>query len=346
MANKTKKRIFYYDELRALAIILVILCHASILYKPYVYDSLKVAMPAIFFILTHVAVPIFFMLSGALLLNRDYHGLPEFFKKRFSRILLPFLFWIAIAIIVSVLVLHHGQEDAIKIFLGKNRWPWFVWVMMGIYLFLPVVNSFIKEYGMKGAEYFLVIWLITIVLDTFNHYPFYQLELAYFAKYMGYVVLGYWLANKTVRVSDRNMILLGFLMFISSISFDFYIFMHNIPKIETKYLSLFIVIASVGVFLMFKHYNHYCDSNPGSALGRLHQRIENGIIGKIVLTFSVCSYGMYLLNSLLYRLIEKAFDISQLRYLPVIFIVVLILSWLFVYILSKIPVLDKFSGAG
>lgn len=345
MANRTKKRIFYYDELRALAIIFVVLCHASILYRPFIYTSLKVSLPGMFYILTHVAVPIFFMLSGALLLNREY-DLRGFFKKRFSRILLPFLFWAIIAIAVSLFALHNSNKEAFRIFFGDGRWTWFVWTMMGIYLVLPVVNSFIREYGLKGAEYFLIIWFITIILNTFNHFPFYQLELSYFARFIGYLVLGYWLANKSVNISDRNMILFGFLLFFSSISLDFYIFMKDIPKIETKYLSLFVVLASVGLFLMFKRYSHWCENNPTSAPARLHSRIENGRAGKIVLTLSVCSYGMYLLNSLLYRVIDKAFDISQLRYLPVVFIVVLFLSWLIVYVLSRIPVLDKFSGAG
>lgn len=346
MATKTKKRIFYFDELRALAIIFVVLCHACILFRPFRYETLTVSMPGIFYVLTHVAVPIFFMLSGALLLNRDYHGLSAFFKKRFSRILYPFLFWIPIAIIISLFILHNSYNDAFKTFFGINRWPWFVWTMMGIYLILPVVNSFVREYGMKGCEYFMIIWFVTIILNTFNHYPFYQLELSYFARFIGYLVLGYWLANKTVNISDRNMILFGFLMFFASISIDFYIFMKDIPKIETKYLSLFVVLASIGLFLMFKRYSHYCDSNPESLLGRAHSKIENGIIGKAVLSLSVCSYGMYLVNSLLYKIIDKVFHVNQLRLLPILFIGVLILSWLLVYVLSKIPVLDKFSGAG
>ena len=89
MVEKTKKRIFYYDELRALAIIMVVLCHVVILYRPFTYDTAIHSVPGLFYILTHVAVPIFFMLSGALLLDRTY-DLPGFFKKRFTRILCRF----------------------------------------------------------------------------------------------------------------------------------------------------------------------------------------------------------------------------------------------------------------
>ena len=70
--------------------------------------------------------------------------------------------------------------------------------MMGIYLFLPIINSFIKEYGIKGAEYFLIIWFLTIIMNSLGYYPFYELELSYFFGYIGYVVLGYYLFNKNI----------------------------------------------------------------------------------------------------------------------------------------------------
>ena len=43
MEKKVKKRIFYIDELRAIAILAVILCHSTTFYKPYVYDNIKSA---------------------------------------------------------------------------------------------------------------------------------------------------------------------------------------------------------------------------------------------------------------------------------------------------------------
>lgn len=77
-------------------------------------------------------------------------------------------------------------------------------MLVGIYLMLPILNSFVKEYKMKGVEYFLIIWLIIITLNTFKLYPFYKVELSYFAGYIGYVVLGYYLANKKFKLSDKK----------------------------------------------------------------------------------------------------------------------------------------------
>ena len=340
MAGNVKKRIFYFDELRALAIVLVVLCHATVLYKPFTYETLKVSIPGILYILTHVAVPIFFMLSGALLLNRDY-SLKEFYTKRFSRIVLPFLFWAFIAIIVMVGVFNKGSSEIFKILLGKNRWTWFVWVMIGIYLILPVVNSFVKEFKDTGVKYFLIIWFITILINTFHKNPFPKFELSYFAGYIGYLILGYYLAKTDFKLSDKKMMLIGFILFLVFTAINLYITIKHVKKIDTKYLSVFVVMASAGVFLMFRYFAHYCEGNPSSKLSRLHKRIENGKFGIMILSLSLCSYGMYLVNSLLYRFFK---DVDSIKLLPVIFIIVLILSWLSVKIVNKIPHLSKFSG--
>lgn len=45
MANIVKKRIFYMDELRALAILGVILMHTTSTYRPFIYNNLKLGIP-------------------------------------------------------------------------------------------------------------------------------------------------------------------------------------------------------------------------------------------------------------------------------------------------------------
>ena len=79
----SNQRIFYYDFLRAFAIFAVILCHVDGLIG-YSFYNLKLAMPGLLTCIALTGVPIFFMLSGALLLNRAY-SLKEFYKKRFWR---------------------------------------------------------------------------------------------------------------------------------------------------------------------------------------------------------------------------------------------------------------------
>lgn len=340
MTNLVKKRIFYMDELRALAILGVILMHTTSTYRPFIYNNLKLGIPGILNALGCIGIPIFFMLSGALLLNRNY-TISEFFKKRYTRILLPFIFYIVITLILEYFVLGSNTKQLIKIFFGDDRYTWFVWVIMGIYLFLPVVNSFIKEYGFRGAEYFIGIWLITIILNTFGYYPFHRFELSYFAQFIGYCVLGYYLANKEFKITQKRIILL---IVISIVSWIFYYMMTKYNMIaNSAYLCLPLVITSIGVFLLFKAISSYSENNSKSSISKIHKKIEMGVIGKIILSISICSYGMYFLNSLLIKF-YKLLDIHSLKMLPVLFIGIVFLSWIIVFLLDKIPFLKKFAG--
>ena len=87
--KKKKKRIFYFDCLRALAILSVILYHivskaGYIVYPDYaVIPSFNWVMTDVLATCFRCGVDLFLMLSGALLLNKSYK-LSEFFKKRFA----------------------------------------------------------------------------------------------------------------------------------------------------------------------------------------------------------------------------------------------------------------------
>ena len=80
-------RIFYLDCLRALAIIGVILCHVS---APFVLNlsminSIEWDVALFFNCFRDFSVPLFVMISGALLINKNY-GLIDFIKRKFIRI--------------------------------------------------------------------------------------------------------------------------------------------------------------------------------------------------------------------------------------------------------------------
>lgn len=272
-----KNRIRYIDNLRALAIILVLFAHISThtcdQYNGiYLIGSLKWASAAFFVDIGVIGVPLFLMITGALLLNRDYGELPSFLKHRFLRLLPPFLFF-AIVFIHDIFTF------------------WYVWLMIGIYLFLPILNSFVKEYQMKGVEYFLIIWLITIIMNSFGYYPFYKLELSYFFGYVGYVILGYYLFNKKFRLSEGKLLIISFLLFLIftliNVHYTFYQSIEASKQLWLTYLTIVVVFQSTGVFLFFKNFEEYHGKN------RFVLFFKNFNLEKIVVPISFCSYGMY-----------------------------------------------------
>lgn len=78
-------RIMYLDEVRSLAIILVVIGHIS---RHFSYDFYSWLFCSGIFSLTRIGVPLFFTVSGSLLLTRKYE-VKTFLEKRFKRVFLP-----------------------------------------------------------------------------------------------------------------------------------------------------------------------------------------------------------------------------------------------------------------
>ena len=97
MVNRSE-RIFYFDALRALAILIVILLnvngHIAELVKYTIHNiyTLQGVHQTFVTNFLRIGVDLFLMLSGALLLGRS-ESVKEFYIKRIPRLVKPFLFW-------------------------------------------------------------------------------------------------------------------------------------------------------------------------------------------------------------------------------------------------------------
>ena len=336
-----KERIFYFDEIRAFAILLVMLAH-TIQNFPVNVDLLTSPTLLSYLTISRMGVPLFFMLSGALLIGKDY-SLSEFFKKRFSRVLIPAIFWYVI-LVISVAYANGFNFDLMHIWIHDAKMPWFVFGIIGVYLVIPIFNSFIKEYGTDGAAYFILIWLILIIFINYNLDQNYYVNLVFgnYGRFIGYAVLGYYLANKEFNVYSLPMVLFSAIILIACLAFNIYNAQHfnTIVYIE----SISIIIQSSAVFLIFRYLSKYASSNPSKALSKIHNFIKDSWIGVIIYTLSICSYAIYLMHSHVVNLLIKYYPITTFNLLPVVFILLTVISLVIVLILSKIPVINKLIG--
>ncbi len=330
---KTKKeRIFYYDALRAFAIIAVIICHLDHFFGPLTTQTQIIAQMT-FHDIGRIGVPIFLMISGALLLNREYPSLSDFLKRRFARIIYPFIFWI---ILILGQLYYHGYNNTFmwNVFNGNSSITWYFWTLIGIYLFIPVVNSFVKEYKLKGVEYFLAIWFFTMILQTFNSYPLWaSFDLNLFAGYIGYPLLGYWLANKKFNLSDKKICILGLIMLLVSLSVFVFCHYNKLNLITNIYQNIPIIFMGVGMFVFIKYLDEL----------NLFSTIKDNFIGKAVVSLSICSYGMYFSHVLVVKELSYHNPGSNLLF-PLMFVLIVFLSWLLPYLMSKVPYLKTVSG--
>ncbi len=336
-----EERIFYLDELRAIAILLVLLAH-TIKYFPVNVDYLASPTLLSYLTISRMGVPLFFMLSGALLLNKEYL-ISQFFKKRFSRVLIPAVFWYII-LFLSVASANSFNFDLMYIWIYDAPFPWFVCAIIGIYLLMPIFNSFVKEYATKGAEYFLVLWLIFIVLTNLNLTEEYYVTLIFqnFGVYMGYAVLGYYLTNKEFNIYSLPMAIFCSIIFIICVAIN----MYNAWNFTTiVYIeSLSIIIQCSALFLVLRYLSKFASFNPKSAVSKMHNFIEKSFIGTLIYTLSICSYTIYLMHEHIINLLLQYYPITTFDLVPAAFALLALGSLIVAAILSKIPVLNKLVG--
>ena len=180
----------------------------------------------------------------------------------------------------------------------------------------------------------MAIWFFTMILQTFNSYPLWtSFDLNMFAGYIGYPLLGYWLANKKFNISDKKLYIIGFVTLIISLSVFVFLHYSKINLIENIYQNIPIIFMGIGLFLFIM------------CLDRLNKfnRVKDNFIGKTIISLSMCSYGMYFSHVIVVKELSYHNPESNLLF-PLMFVLIVFLSWLLPYVLSKTPFIKKFSG--
>lgn len=195
------ERIFWLDATRVVAIIGVVLLHVA---APHLLQFRHSAaedwhIANIIDALTRPAVPLFFMVSGALLLGR--HIEISQLKHRLTRLIIPLVAWSIIYLALRSII--DPNVDVIGLALRTPIAPamyhlWFLYALIGLYLCLPLVGPAIQAASPTHLRYGLGLWLLASgiipiferILGTKSSF-----ELSTMAGYMGYMVLGRVLAQ-------------------------------------------------------------------------------------------------------------------------------------------------------
>lgn len=339
------ENIDWINNLRLVALYAVIVLHCtSLLLMQYGKVSMSDWLVADFLNATvRFAVPVFVMITGALSLHREYE-IGSFLKKRLIRVVVPFLFWSLVYIGYSL----YNEEIAftgdvwvnVKLVLhllkiGSSYHLWYVYMLIGLYFFIPVIGKFVRHASEKEILYFLIVWF-AVMLITQPYLVRYNpsVDMHYFAGFVGYLVLGHYLAFKDFNIKHlRLWMILLFLFSIALITIGSRWVMVDHKWPSTMFfepVSPPVVILAASVFLVFKL------SAP--KLSPVIIRIRD-FAGRF-------NYGIYLAHALVLYFLEDPFGISYKLCTPIIaipltalicFIVTLPLVW----VINKIPFVGK-----
>ncbi|WP_165501854.1 acyltransferase [Pedobacter frigiditerrae] len=337
----------WLDNLRVVATISVIFLHVA---APFLYKFDKISgfnwwTANVYDSLVRFCVPIFVMITGALLLPKDYE-LSDYLKKRVTRIILPFIFWISIYLLHVLSTLKNGFKlpflemlniGSTKIAYKTTYHFWYIYMIIGIYLFIPILSKWVKRATEKDIIYFLVLWVIAIIIANplfLKHIPDFNLK--YFSGFVGYVVLGYYLSIRNFE-KVKHIRTISFFIFTTGVLltiFGTYFLSISNGRFTIDlytYFSPNVVIAAIGLFLFFKHTNLV---NP-----------QLKVIRKFT---NKHSFGIYFVHILVLYYLSR-FGVNGAVFgvvfgIPLTTILCLAISGLIIYLLKKLPFGDKLAG--
>ena len=361
--KKKSKRIFYFDALRALAILAVISFHCSTRMQPLILSTkasgfnLHWLFGDFFFAGMIIGVDIFLMLSGALSLGREW-SIRSFLGRRIPRIVAPFLFW-GFVLMAAVLFLQYQYPgllhatnsfnipDIVSYMIsafkgdGYGFGPyWFFWMILGTYLIMPVLNKWLLHSDLREAEYFLAIWLVACLFENTLGYTF-PVKISYFSGPIGMVVLGYYLRHTKRKIFDNKIVPIVLIIIgLSCLLYGSYILSVDDMYKFSRY-SIFNVLEVTGIFLLFRN---CADVNFG-ALSK-----PDNIVRKAISSIAKYSYGFYLIHGTILDVFKSAliYTNSYNGYITLFlksFILALGLSWLLMALLNRVPYINQIIGA-
>ncbi|MCJ7432162.1 MAG: acyltransferase family protein [Anaerolineales bacterium] len=324
----------WVDLVRVLGSFFVVMAHLS-------YTQVEGTYPVDFYYaFSRIAVPLFFLLSGYLLLQKD-EPLGVFFKKRAWKIFLPFIIW-------SLIYMWQGNQFAdfgpswleivSKTVMAIVRSPrakhlWFFYSLIGLYLATPILRLFVSKAKDSGLLYFIAIWIlaepVALFLGLYTRVRI-GFEWNFFTGYIGYFVLGYYLGK---REYTRNQLMMVAGLFLFSV-FVTFAGIHVTKQIDPyidyfeRYLSLNVIVMAASGFVL---------------LSRVP--ISDGL-QKILVPQSRASFGIYLIHIIFIGWMMNnppfnALYASTMDWLviPVLTLVGYVISFAVVFVMQKIPVL-------
>ena len=331
-----KKYLVWTDLLRIYSTLLVILLHCCLAID-YKIDPHNWWISNLYNSLSRPCITLFVMLSGTFLLNKT-DDLNTFFYKRIKKVVIPLFAWSIVYLIFFHF--HEGKEITAGVLIRSVISPsisyhlWFLFMILGIYLMVPIISKLVRIASRRDLEYFLILWFAITSIKPFigellGLYIYLPVEAA--TGYLGCFVLGYYLKD----YSTPRMYLV-YVFFVVSLCITaagtFYL---NIIKNHANLNDLFygflapnVIIMSVSTYLIFRNLNF--------------SQLNNKAL-KIIMAVSNLCFGIYLIHIIILIIIKDYFDFTfiPLIKVPVVVLICFSISLILTFMIRRIPVLNK-----
>lgn len=346
------KRRYYIDILRILACFMVVLNH----FDPGFYafhnkqqGTVSYWLLLAFSVFCKFAVPLFFMISGALLLKKD-EPISVLYKKRIFKIVVALLVTSLLYFFFEKYVINNTNVGLSKIYTEETEYHlWYLYSYIALLMSLPFLRSIAKDLTQSKIIYLAVAYttiryfipLVELLLFNNNYKMNGYVSSVFICADIFFLPLaGYYIENRLDKKLSKNQLLAIWGANTLAIIFAMYAtsLVNTVPDAEVNqsYISLFSSINAIAIYLTIKNID----------FNKLPKRLK-----KIVLHLSSCTFGIYLVHLFFMRIANTRPEasifyslsaIAQIGFWLLISMVILIISYLLIALAKKIPILKKY----
>ncbi len=349
--SEEKKKLYnpVVDILRIISILAVLLIHTTTrTLEVSRYALSQIPWPLFLNQAARFAVPMFFMISGFVLeLNYHLHeSYLTYLKKRFSRIIVPYVFW---SVIYYFFVYPKGHDPNFlnSLLQGDASYQlYFIPALLIFYLLFPLIHNFCDLLLNKWLLIVFGLIQLSLLYYDYNIKPlqiYYPIGVALLNFYA--FLLGIVLARNQERFKNfigkwKLLMFLGtviFAVFIFFEGFNGYLRTHNYLTFYSSWRP------SVLIYTIFLSGFLYWVFDRKLKLISLIKKFSN-------LSFFVFFIHVIVLEAIWYSVGTKLFQISngeiikQVWFDPLYFLAVTILSFAVAFIAHKLPYLNRLTG--
>lgn len=343
-----EERIVWLDALRVIAGFMVVLIHCTTdtLFNDSILLSSNWHAANFYNSIARWSVPAFVMISGYLFLSKQSMDYRSFIVTHIKKLSKPLLFW---TLVYSIFNSYNDlSTKAFKLYIKKiiNGTPadhlWYLYMLTGLYLFIPLIQYLIKKIGNKHLSFLLIFTLFLSFSISTMGAMFFKLTMMYtvpyipfffwFCVYLAYLIGGYYLGKLKIKIPiiiSITIIVLSVYLILFLFRFGFQNNLRYISYWSYSFYGPIVTALSFTIFNLFK------------------QISLNKLFFRIISFISPLSLGIYLLHPLIidiqrtYKPLPIAFINNKWFSIPLNSILIFILSLLFIYILKKIPILKQ-----
>ena len=365
LIEEDDKRIVWLDFVKFVAIFMMIAVHCTDNVTPAERSEPWYNLWGSFYgSFMRPAIPLFVMVTGALLLPVR-QSISAFYTKRLTRLVVPFIIWSVVYNLFPWLTGVLGLPPPVindffawaepdqscsgalhNILMIPFNFSmlavqmWYVYLLIGLYLYMPIFSAWVRQASIKEQRVFLALWFISLFIPYLREYLTKDLWgtcswnefglLYYFAGFNGYLLLGYYIMNNNMNVTWGRLAVFGIPSFVIGYCVTFWGFksITAVPGQPVELVELFFTYCSPNVLMM----------TLPIFLAIRKFRFDSLAIRRFSTSISTCTFGIWMSHYLFlgpcYMLVESL-PLHTMVKMMVCTVLLLSVTWGFVYVVRK-----------